>query len=312
MHLQLTDTYDLITDFVDGNIFEASLTLSHGGGGGAGGIVSFEAETLYTADNNEVTIEVNAGDIVPGRGGQKGSDGKVYGNYLPLSFPSSQPTASSEPSFQPTEKVRILLLFYFKIKSVCPFVYAPTDYRLCKYLRMCIIIYEKPYLTVFVTSAAYMGNLGGVSGADSKCQYLANEAKLDGTFRAWISSGSISPAQSWSTPAIDLPYYLADGTTKVADDWNHLFNANNYELHHAIDQNENGETVTEALRAWTNTNWNGNRASTDDCDGWSRSGSNWQGKYGYILDKDHYWSWKGAVNCDWEIRLYCIQQNTSA
>ncbi len=169
-----------------------------------------------------------------------------------------------------------------------------------------------PYLTVFVTSAAYKGNLGGVSGADNKCQDLAENAGLDGTFLAWISSDSISPAQSWSTPTIDLPYYLADGTTKVADDWYHLFNAKNYELHHAINQNENGQTVPDAFRAWTNTNWNGNRASTDDCDGWSRSGSNWQGKYGWILDKDHYWSWKGEVNCNWEIRLYCIQQNTSA
>jgi hypothetical protein len=168
----------------------------------------------------------------------------------------------------------------------------------------------KPYLTVFVTSKRYKGNLGGVSGADDKCQDLADDAGLVGTFRAWISSGSISPAQSWSTPTIDFPYYLADGTTKVADGWEHLFTARDYELHHAINQNENGQTVTEAFQAWTNTNWNGKRVSTeDDCDGWSRSGTDWQGKFGGVQDTGHHWSWKGAVNCNWEIRLYCIQQS---
>jgi len=236
----------------------------YGGGSGSGGIVSLETETIITDDNNEVTIEVDAGlagdEDSNSTAGFKGSDGKVYGIYQPSSQPSSQPS-------------------------------------------------ETPYLTVFVTSTTHRGNLGGVSGADNKCQDLAENAGLVGTFKAWISSGSISPAQSWSAPTPDLPYYLPDGTTKVADGWEHLFNAKYNEFHHAIDQNENGQTVTEAFQAWTNTNWNGNRASTDDCDGWRSSGSSSQGKFGGVQDKDHYWSWKGAVNCNWEIRLYCIQQS---
>ena len=88
----------------------------YGGGSGGGGIVSLEAETLYTADSNEVTIEVDKGDESPT--GLKGSDGKIYGNYLPLSFPSSQPT----------EEVRIL--FYSKCVSSFVFVNKqPTHYR---------------------------------------------------------------------------------------------------------------------------------------------------------------------------------------
>ncbi len=58
------------------------LTVTYGGGSGGGGIVHFEAETLNTADNNEITIEVGAGD--EDSTGIKGSDGKVYGNYLSL------------------------------------------------------------------------------------------------------------------------------------------------------------------------------------------------------------------------------------
>ena len=96
------------------------LLTAYGGGSGGGGIVHFVAETLYTADNNEVTIEVNAGGVAGERKGQKGRDGKVYGNYLPLSFPSSQPS----------EEVRIL--FYFKCLYLSSFVFVykqPTDYR---------------------------------------------------------------------------------------------------------------------------------------------------------------------------------------
>jgi hypothetical protein len=86
------------------------LTASYGGGSGGGGIVLFEAETLNTADNNEITIEVNAGDVEnEDRAGIEGSDGKVYGIYQP----SSQPGSSSHP----TEEVRIL--FYFKCLSFC-------------------------------------------------------------------------------------------------------------------------------------------------------------------------------------------------
>jgi hypothetical protein len=97
------------------------LLTAYGSGSGGGGIVLFQAETLYTADNNEITIEVNAGVRVAGpREGQKGSDGKVYGIYQP----------SSQPSSHPTEEVRIL--FYFKCLYLSSFVFVykqPTDYR---------------------------------------------------------------------------------------------------------------------------------------------------------------------------------------
>jgi hypothetical protein len=39
---------------------------------------------------------------------------------------------------------------------------------------------------VFVTSTIYMGYLGGLDGADAKCQSVANAAQLGGTFKAWL------------------------------------------------------------------------------------------------------------------------------
>ena len=168
-------------------------------------------------------------------------------------------------------------------------------------------------MRLFVTSETYEGNLGGASGADEKCQALADNAGLDGTFKAWLSqSASSSPAQSWEQHIPFQPYYLVDETTKIADDWNHLTNALTNELHHVINKNENGQTITNALRVWTNTNWDGNRVSSDNCEGWTRSGNGWKSKYGRIDKNNDNWSWAGEMPCNWSARLYCIQQNTNA
>jgi len=42
----------------------------------------------------------------------------------------------------------------------------------------------------FVTSTTYTANLGGIAGADAKCQARANAAGLPGTFKAWISDST--------------------------------------------------------------------------------------------------------------------------
>ncbi|MDQ3368315.1 MAG: DUF1554 domain-containing protein, partial [Myxococcota bacterium] len=41
---------------------------------------------------------------------------------------------------------------------------------------------------MFVSSVAFTGNLGGLAGADAKCQALAAGANLAGTYRAYLSS----------------------------------------------------------------------------------------------------------------------------
>lgn len=77
----------------------------------------------------------------------------------------------------------------------------------------------KKYNRVFVTSEAYNGNLGGVTGADAKCQALADAANLGGTYRAWLSASG-QAANSRLIHSIH-PYGLVDGTL-IANDWDHL------------------------------------------------------------------------------------------
>ena len=171
---------------------------------------------------------------------------------------------------------------------------------------------------VFVTSEAYNGNLGGLEGANDKCQALATDAGLDvdWSFKAWISLSKSSYPYDPISP-LDWnhngghPYYLVDGT-KIADDWAHLTNALNAELYHEINVNEYGETVTDYVRVWTNTNWNGNRISRftpDNCDNWNSGNNGKDGRFGSINQKDNEWSWQGRKPCNWLMRLYCIQQD---
>src|SRR4029077_17175057 len=65
---------------------------------------------------------------------------------------------------------------------------------------------------VFVSSATYGGgNLGGLTGADPKCQSLATAAVLPGTYKAWLSDDTTSAASRLTHST--NPYVLVDGKT---------------------------------------------------------------------------------------------------
>ena len=67
--------------------------------------------------------------------------------------------------------------------------------------------------TVFITSAKFKGNLGGLAGADDKCQAEADgPASIvpSGTYLAWLSDGTDSPDTRFTKSS--HPYMLPDGT----------------------------------------------------------------------------------------------------
>jgi len=103
---------------------------------------------------------------------------------------------------------------------------------------------------VFVSSETYTGDLGGPSGADEKCQRLADAARLPGTFMAWISDDVSSPAQDFTRSRV--PYVLVDGTV-VADDWEDLTTA--FDLRHAIDLDEDGQPSPPSASFCSGTYW---------------------------------------------------------
>ena len=118
---------------------------------------------------------------------------------------------------------------------------------------------------VFVTSQVYNAGLGGVTGADSKCQSVANSAGLGGSWKAWISqpSGSSSPASRFAKS--DGPYVLLDNTV-IATSWTDLTDGT---LLHGIDRTEFNQPEGSGSYVWTATTTNGafNTGSWGGCGG---------------------------------------------
>jgi len=170
------------------------------------------------------------------------------------------------------------------------------------------------HYVVFTTSAAYMGNLGGLSGADQKCQTLAS-GKLTGTFKAWLSDSNTSAATRLTTHGV-LPYVLVDGTV-VANDWTDLTSGS---LQHMIDLDESGNQVATADTCsgfgghyvWTDTSDDGSIYNTaQSCQNWASAASTDNGSTGSasLNQATSFWSnWCNLQSCNTPASLYCVQQ----
>lgn len=159
----------------------------------------------------------------------------------------------------------------------------------------------KTFQRVFVTAQAFNANLGGVDGADARCQAAAEAASLGGQWRAWLSVGTNDAATR--LPQSVLPYYLLDGT-KIADDWADLTDGN---IDAPIDIDENGDE--QQVIAWTNTLTNGTTrhlADADTCSGFTRS-SGTRAAYGRAPSNDAIWTAWDHQACNMSANLYCFE-----
>lgn len=156
---------------------------------------------------------------------------------------------------------------------------------------------------VFVTSSQYDGNLAPLGGGDALCQQIAADARLGGTWKAWLSIGGASAVDRIADVA---PWYLVDGVTKVF--------ATKAQLRARptviINQDESGTIIDPMVTAprdlvvETGT-LNGGLAGAD-CGGWTNTG---MGTYGF-LDLPEYWTEYADGICDVgsNKRLYCFEQ----
>jgi hypothetical protein len=129
---------------------------------------------------------------------------------------------------------------------------------------------------VFVTSTTYKGgDLGGLTGADAKCQARAVAGGLKGTFKAWLSDFTGSPSTRFTQDG--GPYSLVNGSI-VASNWSALVSGF---LRHAININELGgaapttpSLVCDYPLVWTNTTSDGNVGDfAATCGDWTDSSS---------------------------------------
>jgi len=156
---------------------------------------------------------------------------------------------------------------------------------------------------VFITSLSYSGNLGGLSGADSKCQERANAASLGGNWKAWLSSDTESAADRIRQTG--ARFVRIDGVP-VAESWEELLSG----------QLKNPINITE-LRTpnctpwvWTNTNAHGEirQTSRNSCQNWTSETDG--GGTGDSTHSDSGWTDYGASACYYRRPVYCFEQTT--
>jgi hypothetical protein len=165
---------------------------------------------------------------------------------------------------------------------------------------------------VFVTSEAFTSDLGGLAGADAKCQTLADRAGLGGTYMAWLSDDVSSPSSRFVHATVR--YVRVDGVA-IASDWNDLTDGT---LAAPLDLTELGEppsggTECSGGAAWSDTlqsgiNWSGYDYA--NCEGWTTSTSKAgvAAFLGQIGATNWWWSIWCETDCSGTAPLYCFEQ----
>ena len=162
---------------------------------------------------------------------------------------------------------------------------------------------------VFVTSAMYSGNLGGLSGADRACQTSADAQSLGGNWHAWLSTSS-----AFATSHIygaKKGWVLLDGSLVAASPQALVSGG----LAHAIDVSELGTQVTDGqTEVWTGIDVTGAMGSGFCTD---NSGADWSSSstsastplVGHLDATDSTWTAAYLQVCNrTNVRLYCFEQ----
>ena len=184
------------------------------------------------------------------------------------------------------------------------------------------------YHRVFLTSATFDGNLGGIAGADAKCEAAAASASLGGSWQAWLSDHVTYPALTF--PQLGASYRRLDGAV-IATSWADLVDGS---IASPINVDESGKNVTAASsnsnttcsgnfrpKVHTGTYYNGNRYTTSssrNCLAWKSNTTSGSSSYGAGIGvagvTNSQWSY--ACNTDrcystYRGHLYCFEKTVN-
>ncbi len=137
---------------------------------------------------------------------------------------------------------------------------------------------------IFVTTSTFNGNLGGLSGADSKCNVDANKPSgSSSTYKALLNGNNAT--------STGVAYYRSNGTTLIAT---------------ATGGNLLGSSaLTNAINASAANVWTG---ATSNCSTWSSNSGAVNGTIGSAASSSAtYWS-ASSPNCSGSRSLYCVEQ----
>lgn len=176
-------------------------------------------------------------------------------------------------------------------QGVPPFVFCPINLL--------------PSKSIFVTSQSFTGDLGGIEGADAKCQELADSSGfVTGTYKAWLSTHFFGAAVDRMTHHPG-PYKLPTGVV-VAENWNDLTDGS---LHHAINVTENAGAPTSGNTVWTATNPVGTlTVDAQTCVDWTSIDFPGASNTGLFQFSDQNWTRASGASCTSQKPIYCVEQ----
>jgi hypothetical protein len=152
---------------------------------------------------------------------------------------------------------------------------------------------------VFVSSVQYPANLGGLAGADQKCQTLADAAQLSGTWKAFLSDSSQNAATRLTHSG--LGYQRTDGVTIATSDVT-FFSTSHLS---PINRDENGTSVSDFIEVWTGSGGSG--VGSGGCADWTSTNGSFPA-VGISGRADSAWANAYLQFCDRVCALYCVEQ----
>jgi len=169
---------------------------------------------------------------------------------------------------------------------------------------------------VFLTSETFTGNLGGLAGADQRCNELAAASLLEGSFRAWLLvDGQTLAARFPEFSGVPTAWnFMSMGNELLAKNFEQLVSQGPAG---PLAYTEQGEAFTESY-VWTNITAAGLTAG-GDCGQWTgEAGVALVGHSGFVPDEGpkalawhqqrHWTDWNGYQQfCYKSYPIYCIQ-----
>ena len=170
---------------------------------------------------------------------------------------------------------------------------------------------------IFLSENDWEGRmLGGLTGADEKCQDEARDAELPGTYQAWLSDSRSSPKSRFNSINFIGWYVLPESRGRVADGWTGL-TSDKTDIKEAIIVHADGTTEDNLdEKVWTNTKASGDIASESaHCGNWNDPGSTGKAIVGWAKEDivNTKWSFYGDNENDLRLcnsvrHLYCVGQ----
>jgi Protein of unknown function (DUF1554) len=158
---------------------------------------------------------------------------------------------------------------------------------------------------VFVTSTLHDGDLGGITGGNAICQNLATAAGLGGTWKAWLSTSSVT-ARANIQYDDNIRYVRAATGEEIAPKGVLVLdNDGATPLSNSIGLDENG--ISHLSSSWTGTNTNGTAFGTNCMDWGDNTGGS--GHFGDPNFTDNFWTLTGGLGaCSSPgFRFYCFE-----